>query len=107
LTEAKPLFHLIEMSTYYVVFIWEKPRIYMTWHECSQPVLGYKNAIYKKYSNYDHAVRDFTASLVPPTAPPIDLQDGCQLLPPLLMVSIVLGRMWPLSAFWCLYVVFG
>ena len=54
----------------------------MTWHECSQHVLGYKNAIYKKYSNYDHAVRDFNASLVPLTAPPIDLHDGCQLLPP-------------------------
>jgi hypothetical protein len=82
LTEAKPLFHLIEMDTYYVVFNGEKPGIYMTWHECSQHVLSYKNTIYKKYSNYDHAVRDFTASLVPPTAPPIDLHDGCQLLPP-------------------------
>ena len=54
----------------------------MTWHECSQHVLGYKNAIYKKYSNYEHAVRDSNASLVAPTAPPIDLYDGSQLLPP-------------------------
>jgi len=54
----------------------------MTWHEFSQHVLGYKNAIYKKYSNYEHVVRDSNASLVAPTAPPIDPHDGSQLLPP-------------------------
>jgi hypothetical protein len=34
-------------------------------------VLGIKNVVYKKYSNYDHAVRDFNnASAGDVTAPP-------------------------------------
>ena len=39
----------------------KKPRIYVSWHECSEQVLGFKNAIYKKYNNYEHALRDFNA----------------------------------------------
>jgi hypothetical protein len=46
----------------------------MTWHECSEQVLGFKNAIYKKYSNYDHAVSDFNASCRAVIAPPKLLQ---------------------------------
>ena len=33
----------------------------MSWHEASEHVLGFKNAIHKKYNNYDHALRDFNA----------------------------------------------
>lgn len=45
----------------------------MTWQECSDQVLGFKHAKYKKYSNYDHAVRDFHAYFAGKTA--------CELLP--------------------------
>ena len=33
----------------------------MSSHEASEHVLGFKNAIHKKYNNYDHALRDFNA----------------------------------------------
>ena len=49
------------MGPCYVVFNRKKPKIYMSWHECSEQVLGFKNAIHKKYNNYDHALRDFNA----------------------------------------------
>ena len=49
------------MGPCYVVFNGKKPGIYMSWHECSEQVLGFKNVIHKKYNNYDHALRDFNA----------------------------------------------
>jgi hypothetical protein len=49
------------MDPCYVVFNGKKPGIYMSWHECSEHVLGFKKAIHKKYSNYDHALREFNA----------------------------------------------
>ena len=51
------------MACCYVVFYGKTPGIYLTWHECSKQVLGVKNAIYKKYSSYEQAVRDFHASV--------------------------------------------
>ena len=48
------------MGPCYVVFNGKKPKIYMSWHECSEQVLGLKNAIHKKY-NYDYALGDFNA----------------------------------------------
>jgi hypothetical protein len=59
LTEAKPLYHFTEMARYYVVFNGKTPEIYQSWHECSKHVLRVRNAIYKKYSNYEQAIRDF------------------------------------------------
>ena len=41
------------MGSCYVVFNGKKPGIYMSWHEASEHVLGFKNAIDKKYNNYD------------------------------------------------------
>ena len=61
MTKAKPLFYFTEMASCYVVFYGKTPEIYLTWHECSKQVLGIKNAIYKKYSGYEQAVRDFHA----------------------------------------------
>ena len=49
------------MGPCYVGFYEKKPRIYMSWHEASEHVLGFKNVIHKKYNNYDHALRDFNA----------------------------------------------
>ena len=51
------------MAAYYVVFNGKAPGIYQGWHECSKHVLGVRNAIYKKYRNYDHAVRDFQTAM--------------------------------------------
>jgi hypothetical protein len=94
----------------------------MTWHECSQHVLGVEGSVYKKYNDYDRAVRDFTASCQALTAPPQLLQnDTYPALPDLdpdilhlplccynlilvlhtmmFMVRLVLGKTWPLSLF--------
>jgi hypothetical protein len=49
------------MGTCYVVFKGKNPGVYLTWHECSKQVLGFKNTIYKKYSSYEQAVVDFHA----------------------------------------------
>ena len=46
-----------------MVFYGKTPGIYLTWHECSKQVLGVRNAIYKKYSNYEQVVRDFQAAM--------------------------------------------
>ena len=51
-----------KMSPYYVVFKGKNPGVYLTWHECSEQVLGFKNVIYMKCSNYEQAVTDFNAS---------------------------------------------
>ena len=51
------------MAVYYVVSNGKAPRIYLSWQECSKHVLGVRNAIYKKYSNYDQAVRDFQVAM--------------------------------------------
>jgi len=51
------------MPTCYVVFYGKTPGIYLTWHDCSKLVLGVRNAIYKKYSNYEQAVRDYQAAM--------------------------------------------
>ena len=51
------------MPTCYVVFYGKTPGIYLTWHDCSKQVLGVKNAIYKKYSNYEQVVRDYQAAM--------------------------------------------
>ena len=50
------------MAPCYVVFEGRIPRIYWTWHECSLQVLGYSDARYKKYKNYDQALLDYNAS---------------------------------------------
>jgi len=51
------------MATCYVVLYGKTLGIYLTWHECSKQVLRVRNAIYKKYSNYEHAIRDFQAAM--------------------------------------------
>ena len=51
------------MPTCYVVFYGKTLGIYLTWHDCIKLVLGVKNAIYKKYSNYEQAVRDYQAAM--------------------------------------------
>jgi hypothetical protein len=47
------------MGSCYVVFNGKKPGVYMSWHEASEHILGFKNALHKKYNNYNHALRDF------------------------------------------------
>jgi viroplasmin and RNaseH domain-containing protein len=51
------------MARCYVVFYGKTPGIYLTWHEYNKQVLRIRNAIYKKYSNYEQAVRDFQAAM--------------------------------------------
>ena len=51
------------MAPCYVVFEGYTPGIYFTWHECSLQVLGYSNARYKKYQNYEQALHDYNTSL--------------------------------------------
>jgi hypothetical protein len=58
------------MGSCYVVFYGKKPGIYSSWHEASEHVLGVRNAIHKKYNNYDHALRDFNAYIGASTSSP-------------------------------------
>ena len=78
----------------YIVFNGKKPRIYMSWHECSEKVLGFKSVIHKKYNNYDHVLRDFNAYVGPATPFPKLVPADCGESIPLRVVRVVLGRMW-------------
>jgi len=51
------------MVAYYVVFNGKAPGIYLSWQDYSKHVLGVRNAIYKKYSNYDQAIRAYPAAM--------------------------------------------
>lgn len=51
------------MAGWYVVFNGKHPGIYQSWHECSWYVLGVRGAVYKKYHNYDQALRDYQAAM--------------------------------------------
>ena len=82
------------MGPCYVVFNGKKPKIYMSWHECSEQVLGLKNAIHKKYNNYDHALRDFNAYVGATTTSSKLVPADCGETIPLRVVRVVLGRMW-------------
>jgi len=54
----------------------------MSWHECSEQVLGVKIAIHKKYNNYEHALRDFNASVGAATpSPKLIPADCCESIP--------------------------
>ena len=71
------------MGSCYVVFNGKKPGIYMSWHEASEHVLGVRNAIHKKYNNYDHALRDFNAYVGAATpSPKLVLVDCGETIPP-------------------------
>ena len=95
------------MGPCYVVFKGKKPKIYMTWHEWNEQVLGFKNAIYKKYNNYDIAVSDFNSSFGA-AASPTKLFPGMVVKPSLLiLVTMVLGKMLSLSLYSCWCLVFG
>ena len=65
------------MGPCYVVFNRKKPGIYMSWHECSEQVLGLKNAIHKKYNNYDHTLRDFNGYVGAVTTSPNLVPTDC------------------------------
>lgn len=41
---------------YYAVREGRSPGIYNTWEECSKEVIGYKGAIYKKFTSYEEAL---------------------------------------------------
>jgi hypothetical protein len=60
----------------YVVFKGKKPQIYMTWHECSEHVIGVEGSVYKKYNDFDRAVSDFTASWQATTCANVSGLDG-------------------------------
>ena len=51
------------MAVYYVVFNGNAPGIYLSWQGCSKHVLGVRNVIYKKYINYEQAVRDYQVAM--------------------------------------------
>ena len=72
-----------KMASCYVVFHGKQPEIYTTWYECSEQVLGFKNARYLKYKNYKEALRDFKASLEAATPLPSQLllDDCCAGIP--------------------------
>ena len=82
------------MGPCYVVFNGKKPRICMSWHEASEHVLRVRNAIHKKYNNYDHALRDFNAYVGATTPFPKLVPADCGESIPLRVVRVVLGRMW-------------
>ena len=72
-----------KMAPCYMVLYGKQPKIYRTWYECSQQVLGFKNARYLKYKNYEEALRDFKASLGAATLLPSQLlpDDCCEGIP--------------------------
>ena len=77
------LFHFRGNGPFLCCFQGNKPGIYMAWHECSEQVLGIKNAIYKKYNNYDIALSDFNSYFGAPTpSTKVFPTDGCQTIPP-------------------------
>jgi viroplasmin and RNaseH domain-containing protein len=82
------------MGPCYVVFYGKKPRIYNSWHEASEHVLGVRNAIHKKYNNYDHALRDFKAYVGVATSSPKPAPTDCCESIPLRVVRVVLGILW-------------
>jgi len=82
------------MGPCYVVFNWKKPVIYMFWHECSEHVLRFKNAIHEKYNNYDHTLRDFNACVGAVTTSPKLVPADCGESVLLRVVRLVLGKMW-------------
>ena len=78
------------MAPCYVVFYGKQPGIYTTRYECSEQILGFKNARYLKYKNYKEALRDFNASWGAPTPLPSQLLSDayCQ------DISPVDGKSW-------------
>jgi viroplasmin and RNaseH domain-containing protein len=82
------------MDPCYVVFNGKKLEIYMSWHEASEHVFGFKNAIHKKYNNYDHTLRDFNAYVGVATASPNLVPTDCGESISLRVVRVVLARMW-------------
>lgn len=38
-----------------------EPGVYQSWHDCSRNVLGVQGAMYKRYNNFHHALREFQA----------------------------------------------
>ena len=66
----------------------------MSWHEASEYVLGFKNAIHKKYNNYDHALKDFNTYVGAATPSPKLVPSDCGESITLRVVRMVLGRMW-------------
>jgi len=91
------------MAPCYVVFYGKQPGIYTTRYECSEQVLGFKNARYLKYKNYEEALRDFKASLGAATPLPSQLlpDDCCE------GIRTVIGKSgcWKLGRM-CLYWLF-
>ena len=81
------------MGPCYVVFNGKKPGIYMSWHEASEHVLGFKNSIHK-YNNYDLSLRDFNAYVGAATTSPNLVPTDCGESIPLRVVRVVLARMW-------------
>lgn len=45
--------------TTYAVFVGRQPGLYNDWSECSQQVIGYSGAIYKRYKTYEAAETAF------------------------------------------------
>ena len=82
------------MGSCYVVFNGKKPRIYMSWYEASEHVLGFKNALHKKYNNYDHALRDFSAYVEAATTSSKLVPADCGETIPRRVARVVLGRIW-------------
>jgi hypothetical protein len=72
-----------QMAPCYVVFHGKQLGIYRTWYECCEQVLGFKNARYLKYKNYEEALRDFNASRGAATPLPSQLlpDDCCHGIP--------------------------
>jgi hypothetical protein len=57
-------------------------------------VLGFKNAIHKKYNNYDHTLIDFNAYVEAATPSPKLVLADCGERNPIRVVRLILGRMW-------------
>jgi viroplasmin and RNaseH domain-containing protein len=59
------------MGPCYVVFYGKKPVIYMSWQKASEHVLGFKNAIHKKYNNYDMHI-EISKAMLEQQLPPLN-----------------------------------
>ena len=52
-----------EMCAWYVVLKGYKSDVYPSWAQCSKQVMGYREAVYKKYKSYEQAIANFNSTV--------------------------------------------
>lgn len=48
-------------NKFYTVWVGRSPGVYSSWDECKLQVIGFQNAVYKAFENYDAAVAAFNS----------------------------------------------